>query len=259
MLSAVITAVLAYLGPALFVVLLWAALTGALIWLNRQPPCYSWLVLASGLLVIATLSGLLDQLGAHSSRLAPYLGFAAGMLIYSWHELAFFAGLLTGPRPGALPAQATGWWRLWYACLTHLYHDLALALSALSLWLVRHDEASHLALLTLLLLWAMQHSAKLNILLGVPNMQVGWLPPRLRYLASYWRRRPSNPFFVPSLIAGLLLTALCWQRAAVLGPGAPSVGLLLLGWLSALAVLEHCLLVIPWPSTLLVPALPDAD
>jgi putative photosynthetic complex assembly protein 2 len=112
---------------------------------------------------------------------------------------------------------------------------------------LQYGGSNRTGLLTFLLLWVMQRSAKLNVLLGVRNLQVELLPQHLHYLASYWRRRPTNLFFFPSVVAGMALAGWCLVRAGQLAPNGAAVGLTLLGCLTALAVLEHWMLVLPWP------------
>jgi putative photosynthetic complex assembly protein 2 len=97
----------------------------------------------------------------------------------------------------------------------------------------------------------MRQSAKINVHLAVRNTSEAFLPAHLRYLESYFTRRPMNLLFpVPvPIVAG---PAACVLLAlAALAPEATrheAVGFTLIATLVALGVLEHIFMVLPVPA-----------
>ena len=57
----------------------------------------------------------------------------------------------------------------------------------------------------------------MNLFLGVRNLNEGFLPAHLKYLQTYFTRRPMNRLFPVSVIASTVVAALIWQEAGVLG------------------------------------------
>jgi putative photosynthetic complex assembly protein 2 len=171
-----------------------------------------------------------------------YRAFLAGTAIWAWHELAFYSGVLTGPQRGPCPPHARGMTRLGYALGTHLYHELAVLVELLLMLWVLRDGWNAMGPLVFLLSWAQQHSAKLNVLLGVPALNVELFPPHLRYLGSYWRRRAPSGLFIPTTSAFTLLAALLWLAAHAHRLEPAGVRLALLASLCSLGALEHWLL-----------------
>ncbi|WP_163591818.1 DUF3623 family protein, partial [Klebsiella pneumoniae] len=65
-------------------------------------------------------------------------------------------------------------------------------------------------------LWLMRLSAKLNVFLGVRNLNEQFLPEHLRYMHSYFRQRSSNALFPVSVIGVTALAASAWHIAVAL-------------------------------------------
>jgi hypothetical protein len=98
----------------------------------------------------------------------------------------------------------------------------------------------------------MRQSAKLNIFLGVRNLNAEFLPDHLRYLGSFFVQKPMNwllpvPITFGSIAAGLLVLE---AMAPGTAPGR-ATGCMLLGMLLALAVFEHWMLVLPVPAAVI--------
>ena len=94
-------------------------------------------------------------------------------------------------------------------------------------------------------LWLMSWSAKLNLFLGMPNLN-DWLPDHLAYLKTYMPRRSMNLLFPVSVTVSTVIVVLMVARA--LGAetsGAETVGLILVATLLSLGILEHWFLVLP--------------
>ncbi len=233
------------LYPLLATLGLWGGLTIGLLWANRCGPKVGRVLLGILGLGLLLAHQQLWEVRNDLSIWGCYRAFAAGMLIWAWHELAFYSGVLTGPWRVACPPNVRGWQRFSYALATHLYHELAVGVEVLALWWIHRDATNVFGPLTFVLLWALLHSAKLNVLLGVRSLTVDWLPAHLRYLGSFWRRRPRSFFFLPSTLAISLLALGTWNWAYEAAPHSSAVGLALLAAIATLGALEHWALVLP--------------
>lgn len=244
-----------YLYPLLVTLVLWGGLTLGLLWLNQRGPRAGRLVL---LLLLPVLGLAHWQLWTGRNDLSAwgcYSAFLMGMFIWTWHELAFYCGVLTGPWRDPCPMHSTGWRRFGYAIGTHLYHEAAVVVELGLLWWLHQDSVNLVGPLTFWLLWLLQHSAKFNVFLGVRTLQVSLFPQHLRYLGSFWYQRTHNPFFPASVCTGSLLALVFWLRAGEFAPQSSAIGMALLASVLTLGVLEHWLLM--WPTSAysrLVPA-----
>lgn len=234
-----------YLYPVLVTMALWGGLTLGLLWLNHRTPRQRKLVLFLLISVLVLAHQHIWDTRNDLSIWGNYRAYLAGMLIWTWHELSFYSGLLTGPWQQPCPPEAEGWQRFKYALDTHLYHEIAMILEIVLLWWMLRGAANQVGLLTIILGWALMQSAKLNVLLGVRSLPVHWLPEHLRYLGSFWAQRPSNPFFLPSIMVATVVAVLLWLQATYLAPASSAVGMTLLAVLAMLGVLDHWLLVLP--------------
>ncbi len=238
-----------YLYPLLAAVALWAGLTALVAALNRRSPWPGRVALLASLPLLALAHHELWATAGDGSVAGAYRAFLAGTAIWAWHELAFYCGVLTGPWREPCPPQARGAGRVGYALGTHLYHELAvIAELGLMLWLLA-GQTNAIGPLVFILSWAQQHSAKLNVLLGVPALNVELFPPHLRYLGSFWRRRAPSAFFVPSVSVATLLAIMLWLAAHAHRFEPAGVRLALLAALVSLGALEHWLLALPGRAT----------
>jgi putative photosynthetic complex assembly protein 2 len=98
----------------------------------------------------------------------------------------------------------------------------------------------------------MRTSAKLNLFFGVLNLSEEFLPAHLTYMGSYFKRRRMNAFLPISIVLSTLsLFYIALSAMNIDTPVAGKVGLILVGSMLAMAILEHFLLVLPLPSTAL--------
>jgi putative photosynthetic complex assembly protein 2 len=167
------------------------------------------------------------------------------MFIWTWHELGFYCGILTGPWRKPCPPHLAGWQRFGCALRTHIYHETAVIIEVGLLWALHHDATNPIGYLTFGFLWALQHSAKLNVLLGIRNLQVSLFPEHLRYLGTFWQQRPHTPFFIASVLVTTVLAVVLWIYAGFQAPAESTVGWTLLATVMTLGVVEHWLLVLP--------------
>lgn len=176
-----------------------------------------------------------------------YLGFLGALAIWGWVELAFLAGVVTGPmRRDCLPGLS-GKPRFFRAFATVAHHELLLTVGLLGLVLASGGAENQMALATYLILYLARIFAKLNLFFGVPRINMEFIPRRLVHLKSYFRRGPVTVAFPLAITALTALLAICTERLWFAGSDATIVGYGLLTTLAALALLEHWLMVIPLP------------
>jgi putative photosynthetic complex assembly protein 2 len=112
--------------------------------------------------------------------------------------------------------------------------------------LVTWGGSNLVGLWTFIILWAMRQSAKLNVFLGVLNLNEKFLPVHLKYIHSYFTKRAMNPLLPISILLACLFAIPLWQ--AVFASSATPYQIAsstILATLLSLAILEHVLMVLP--------------
>lgn len=238
--------------PAIYVAILWWFSTGAILYLDGLPQRTFPRSLAAGaVLAAAGLAGLVATRDATTAGSA-YLAFACALAVWAWIEMTFLMGWITGPRAAPCPARCGGWKHFAHGVRAVLYHEFALLAALATIMILTPGAANEVGAWTFLLLWAMRASAKLNLFLGVPNPGTELLPPHMHFLRPYLRKQPMNALFPVSITAITALTlALLYHGTRFESGEHGATAFLLLGALGALALLEHWLLVLPIPATLL--------
>ena len=232
----------------LYTVFVWWFSTGVILYLNGLPrKSFKWTMSGATMILLAALYAL--QLTSHVSEVwAAYCAFTCAVLVWAWQEIGFLLGFVTGTRKTDCPDGALGWRKFGLAAETILYHELALIVLGAMVWLMTKDGVNAIGFWTYLVLWAMRQSAKLNVYFGVRNLNEEFLPHHLKYLQTYFRRRPMNAFLPVSVVVSLIVVVPIWQSAVVAPTGGvESVGMALVATLLSLAILEHLFLVIPLP------------
>ena len=230
----------------IYATFLWWFSTGVIFYLNARPAhTFRWSMLGGSLLLAAALYGLWFSAGLETI-VGAFLAFTCGLVIWGWHTMSYYMGVITGPRRKACPADCRGLARFNHALATSLYHELAIiATAGLMLWLT-WGQPNSFGVWTFLLLWAMHVSAKLNVFLGVRNLNVEFIPERLGYLTTYFRKKPMNLLFPFSVTGGTIIAVILAQQASLAEPGTlPAIGYVLLASLMALAVIEHWFMILP--------------
>lgn len=231
--------------PVLYALGLWWFSTGLVLYLDNLPGrTFGWMMLGgTAVLAVAVFAVVVSSIS--TSPLAAYVAFTAGVTVWGVLEMSYFTGLVTGPRKRACPPDSTGWRRFGLAILTSLYHELAVLTAVAFLVLSTWGEPNQVGTWTFVVLWLMRWSAKLNLFLGMPNLN-DWLPDHLAYLKTYMPRRSMNLLFPVSVTVSTVIVVLMVARA--LGAetsGAETVGLILVATLLSLGILEHWFLVLP--------------
>lgn len=240
-----------YAAPVIAALLTWWFGTGVVLLAERLGSRWALArAVGAGFALAAAVGLCLWSLG-QPTEIGAYAGFAAGVAIWGWHELAFVLGWLAGPNRAPCPQGARGWRRFSAAAATVMHHELALVGTLAALAAVSWSAPNQTALAVFAALWVMRISAKLNLFLGVPNVSAEFAPPRLRHMASYFRVRRMNALFPFSIVGATFAAALAAEAAAMAATPFERVGACLLATLLALAVLEHWFMVLPVRDTLL--------
>ena len=224
----------------------WWLGTGVILWLVRLPTrLFRTSMGGLTVLLVLSLAGTTWSM-RQLSVAADYVGFISVILMWSWHEMAFLSGWVTGPRRVPQESGAIGWRRFSLAVQALLYHELALLLNFVVLCLMQIGQPNHVALCTFALLWCMRLSSKLNLYCGVPHVGEQYLPSHLAYMASYFRKSSVTGCFYLTMTVSSgtwLWLVLQAQRGAV----DVSTGWVLLASLLGLAIIEHVLMVFALP------------
>jgi putative photosynthetic complex assembly protein 2 len=237
--------VLEYLQPFGIALLVWWASTGVILFLNHLPAAsYRWSMLGATVVLFVALYGATLS-SQDTTAFGAFMAFVQGVLVWAWLEMSYFMGFLTGPRKTACPEGCSGWRRFRLAVETSLHHELAIVGFGALLFALTWQDPNRFAAWTYLVLWLMRWSAKLNLFLGVPNINDEWIPTHLRHLSSYIRRRTMNLLFPLSVTLATLVAAALVVQATGAPDAFSRTGLLLVASLLALAVLEHWFLVLP--------------
>lgn len=233
-------------GPPLLVALFaWWFSTGAILWLDRARGGSFWTHAAVAAIGALGLAGIALTANDDSAR-GAYTAFAATLAVWGWLEFTFLTGLITGPRTEPCPASAHGAQRFAFAASAVIYHELALFLALLAVLALTFGQANATGAIVFGVLFVMRLSAKLNLFLGVPHFSDEFMPGRLAYLKTYFRRGPATAAFPVAMAIG---AALCFAlaRAAMSEPpgSAAQTGAVIGFTISALALVEHLFMVAP--------------
>lgn len=237
-----------YLLPLSYAIFLWWSTTIATIYLDGLPRwTFRWTMLGSTLLTIGAYYGLAVS-SADTSHFGLYQAFTWGLLAWSWQELSFYLGYVTGPRRQACPEGCSGFPHFIHAVQTSLYHELAIIIAAVLAVALTWHQPNQIGTWTFLVLWWMHQSAKLNVFFGVRNVNAEYLPEHLDFLKHFFTKKSMNPLFPVSVSISTLITGWLAMRsvAADVTPF-EATGYVFLATLMAVAVLEHWLLVLPLP------------
>ena len=201
--------------------------------------------------------------GTALSTANVYMAFFSVLLIWGWIELAFLAGIITGPERRDCPPGLDGWARFVRAWHTLSHHELLLLCGLLIVTVTTRGSENTFGFWAYLILFVARISAKLNLFFGVPRINTEFVPVPLQHLKSYFRQgNPTIVFFLG--VTFLSLATACFaERLFTAETVSTQVGFALLFALATLAILEHWLMVIPLPDAKLwrwmLPALPTTS
>ncbi len=236
---------------ALFALFIWWFSTGAILMVVKRADLGG-----AGAHLRATLLGLpLFGLGLYgfwatlgdTTLPGVYLAFLSALAVWGWVELAFLTGVVTGPNRHPCPRGVPEWERFIRAWGTIAYHEMALVALLIGMGLLAWSAPNGFGFWTFAVLFFARISAKLNLFFGVPRINVEFLPRPLAHLSSHFRIAALN-WVYPISITALSFATACWlERVYAATTPAEVVGFALLSALTALALLEHWLMVLPLP------------
>jgi putative photosynthetic complex assembly protein 2 len=238
-----------YAFPALHGLLIWWLSTGLILFLDGLPrSTFRWSMAAA----TATMIGAVYELaiGATDTTVTgAYAAFTCGVLIWGWLEISFYLGYVTGPRTHRCEHGCSGWRHFGHAIQACLYHEIAVLVLAAAVMALTWGQPNQFGTWTFIVLWWMHQSARLNVFLGVPNLNAEFLPDHLDHIKSFLTNKPMNLLFPFSVTASTICAVKLFQQAGVDGPDTfGSAGYSLLGTMMVLAILEHWFLVMPLPA-----------
>jgi putative photosynthetic complex assembly protein 2 len=240
-----------------FAVFVWWFSTGAIIYLdNLAKATFRWSLILFGAVAAAALI-CLAKLGSELTSSGAYAGFICAICVWGWVELSFLTGVVTGPNKTPWQAPKKGevqpkFQRFQMAVGALIYHELLIAFFALVIFLLSLDKQNQVALATYVVLWAMRTSSKLNLFLGVRNWSAEFLPDHLRYMKSFFKRKAMNWLFPFSVLTSLIcLYFLSIQAFAAKTTPEAKTGMILVGALLTLGLIEHLLMVLPFTANAL--------
>ncbi|MEM9585138.1 MAG: putative photosynthetic complex assembly protein PuhE [Pseudomonadota bacterium] len=236
---------------AIFAVFAWWFFTGAILLIVRKSDASDAVAHGRSVFLTVPLASLgFAGLVVSSTEMTlqnVYISFLSVLLIWGWIELAFLAGIITGPERRPCPAGLSGRDRFLRAWNTVSYHELLLFGALLAILVITTRAENTFGFWTYLILFTARISAKLNLYFGVPRINTEFVPVPLQHLKSYFRQGPITAAF-PVGVTFLSITAACFaERMISANTPELTVGFALLTALATLATIEHWLMVIPLP------------
>jgi putative photosynthetic complex assembly protein 2 len=232
--------------PALHGLLIWWFSTGIILFLDGLPRrTFRWSMAGATMVLGGALFGLATS-ATDTSVAGAYMAFTCGVLIWGWLEISFYMGYVTGPRTHHCHRGCNGWRHFGHAIQASLYHELGVLALAGLVAALTWNAPNHFGLWTFVVLWWMHQSARLNVFLGVSNLNAEFLPEHLDYIKSFFTARPMNLLFPFSVTISTIAAVLLVQQALADRANAfREAGYSLLATMMVLAILEHWFLVLP--------------
>jgi putative photosynthetic complex assembly protein 2 len=238
-----------YADAALFALFVWWFSTGLIIFLDGLPRKTFKYSLAGATVATAGALYALHASAHNTTTSGAYIAFAAGVFAWGWQEISFYMGFVTGPRTAPCPEGCSGWNHFLHAIQTSLWHELAIIASASLVVGLTWHAPNQVGTWTFMVLWWMHQSAKLNVFLGVQNLNEEFLPEHLTFLRSFLTKKPMNLLFPFSVSISTVILVIMVQHAGVAGASVfHRSAATFIATMMALAILEHWFLVLPMPS-----------
>jgi putative photosynthetic complex assembly protein 2 len=232
--------------PFAVVIALWFVSTGLVAMINhRLRRSFGRSLMIASSCAIAGL-GLVVLTAQMTTVWATYASFVGGLLIWSWHEISFLTGAVSGTHRQHCPPDLRGWKRFSLATMALIHHEVALAMTAAMLLSLSTLTVNATGAYTFALLLIFRLSSKLNIFWGVPNMSDELLPDHLDYLKSYFGAKRLRVMLPLSTAAIVALAAYFGMAASDAVDSGLAVQAGLLCCLCLLAALEHIFLALPF-------------
>jgi len=235
--------------PALHGLAIWWISTGLILFLDGLPRrTFRWSMAAATMLLGAAVYGLAAS-ASDTSIYGAYCAFTCAVLIWGWLEISFYMGYVTGPRTHHCPNDCSGWRHFGHAIQACLYHEIAVLALAVFVVCLTRGSPNQFGTWTFIVLWWMHQSARLNVFLGVSNLNAEFLPEHLSHIRGFFRSAPMNLLFPFSVTLSTIAAVLLGQLALVhANDPFQAIGYTLVATMMVLAILEHWFLVLPLPA-----------
>ncbi len=176
-----------------------------------------------------------------------YFAFLSALGIWGWIEFAFLTGVITGPNTTECPRVLLPFERFIRAWGTLAYHEILLLVSLLVVLKLSWATENTFGMWTFIVLYAARVFAKLNLFFGVPRINLEFVPQALEHLKSYFKIAALNWFF-PVSVTLLTFALACWiERIYAVSDASDIIGFTLLATMTAMALVEHWVMVLPVP------------
>lgn len=230
------------------VVVFWWVATGLIIAMQRSGPTRTIALLVATALAVLGFWELRSNAN-DDSALAARRSFLGGAMLWGWVSVTFYGGYLTGFHPMEATAAAPSWEAVIPAIQSTLLSDVAALLLMGAVALLLHGDSNKTGLWGLIIFWAVQQAAKLNVFLGVENPAGNFLPPHLAYLQQFFGPLENSRFLGASITVLTMLTVwTAWNGMRAPSEGKRQAGILY-ATILGLAALEVMVLGIPLETT----------
>ncbi|HQT77862.1 MAG: photosynthetic complex assembly protein 2 [Rhodospirillales bacterium 20-64-7] len=238
-----------YAPPVLLGLFIWWFSTGLILFLDGLPRrTFRWSMTGATALLAVALYGLIGSAG-DTSVTGAYTAFTSAVVIWGWLEISFYMGYVTGPRTHHCRHGCAGWAHFGHAIQASLYHEIAVLILAGAVYGLTRGCPNQFGTWTFITLWWMHQSARLNVFLGVKNLNAEFLPEHLSHIGSFFRSAPMNMLFPFSVTLSTIAAVLLGQQALARPADAfHTAGYMLVTTMMVLAILEHWFLVLPLPA-----------
>ena len=231
--------------PALHGLLIWWFSTGLILLLDGLPTrTFRWSMTGATAVLMVSLFGLVRS-ASDTSVTGAYTAFTCAVLIWGWLEISFYMGFVTGPRTHHCQPGCSGWRHFGHAVQASLYHEIAVLVLAATMVGLTWGRGNQFGTWTFVVLWWMHQSARLNVFLGVSNLNAEFLPEHLAHIRSFFRNAPMNLLFPFSVTLSTIAAVLLAQSAFNATDPFRSCGYILVTTMMVLAILEHWFLILP--------------
>ncbi len=236
-----------YAAPALFALFAWWFSTGAIIWLDGLPRAtFKWSMAGISVLAVAGFWLLWSSAGGTDTHDA-YVAFCGALGVWAWLEASFYLGFVTGIQAHRCPHGCSGWRHFGHALKANLWHELAIVAFLAVIVAIAWDAPNRTGLYTFVILWWMHESARLNVFLGVRNLNEHFVPEHLEFLKGFLRKAEMNLLFPVSVTVSTAVCVLLGAGAAAAETDFERTSLVFLAAIMALAIIEHWFLMLPLP------------
>lgn len=236
-----------YAAPVLFAMFVWWFSTGAIIWLDGLPRwTFKWSMGAATLIAGLGFWGLAHSASGVDASDA-YLAFASALAVWAWLEMSFYMGWVTGLQRHRCPHGCSGWRHFGHALRANIWHELAILAFGAMVVAIAWGAPNQTGLWTFAILWWMHESARLNVFLGVRNLNEHFVPPHLEFLKGFLRKADMNLLFPVSVTVSTVACTFLAIEAIEAGSQFERAGAMFLTTMMALAIIEHWFLILPLP------------